>query len=43
MTNYATLRGFPLKLALVDWAWGIVVTSVSATAAWGVLRWMVAR
>ncbi len=30
VTNYATLKGFPLQVALVDWAWGTVLTGVSA-------------
>lgn len=29
-TNYATIRGFPLMVALVDVAWGIVVTAAAA-------------
>jgi uncharacterized membrane protein len=29
-TNYATLKGFPLMVALVDCAWGVVLTAVSA-------------
>ena len=29
-TNLATLRGYPVSLALVDLAWGTVLTAVSA-------------
>jgi len=36
MTNYATLRGFPLKIALLDMAWGMVVTGISAAFAYAV-------
>lgn len=30
LTNYATLKGFPLKLAMVDMTWGMVLTALSA-------------
>jgi uncharacterized membrane protein len=43
LTNYATLRSFPLKVALVDWAWGVTVTAVTASAAWYALRWLASR
>jgi uncharacterized membrane protein len=36
MTNYATLRGFPLTITLLDMAWGMVVTGISATVAYAV-------
>lgn len=29
-TNYATLKGFPAMVALVDCAWGVVLTATSA-------------
>lgn len=29
-TNYATLKGFPITVALVDCAWGVVLTATSA-------------
>ncbi len=32
LTNLATLKGWPLSLALVDMAWGSLVTGVSALA-----------
>jgi uncharacterized membrane protein len=32
LTNLATLRNWPLGLTLVDLAWGVAVTAVSATA-----------
>jgi uncharacterized membrane protein len=32
LTNLATLRGWPVGLTLVDLAWGMAVTAVSATA-----------
>ncbi len=30
MTNYATLRNWPLEVSLVDTAWGTCLTGVSA-------------
>ncbi len=33
LTNLATLNGFSIRLALVDMAWGTVVTALSATGA----------
>ncbi len=32
LTNLATLRGWNVKLSIVDLAWGTVVTSLAATA-----------
>lgn len=32
LTNYATLRNWPLSVSLVDTAWGAALTGVSATA-----------
>ena len=32
LTNLATLKGWPVSLALVDMAWGSLVTSLSALA-----------
>jgi uncharacterized membrane protein len=32
LTNLATLRGWSMKLSLVDIAWGAIVTSLAATA-----------
>lgn len=34
LTSYSILAGYPLTLALVDWAWGVALTSVSAMAGW---------
>ena len=40
LTNLATLKGYTLKLALVDMAWGTILTgSVSAIAVWILQRW----
>lgn len=32
LTNLATIRGWPLRLSLIDMAWGTVVTAISAAA-----------
>ena len=37
-TNLATLRRWPVGLALVDLAWGCVLTGLAATAGWLALR-----
>ena len=34
MTNLATLRGFGSRLALTDWAWGVLVSGVAGGLAW---------
>jgi len=39
LSNLATLRGWPLRLALVDIAWGTALTAAAATAG----RWALAR
>ncbi|MDO8713871.1 MAG: DUF2177 family protein [Polynucleobacter sp.] len=36
LTNLAVIRNFPVRLALVDIAWGAAVTAVSATIAYWV-------
>lgn len=36
-TNYATLKDFPLRVMLVDWSWGTVLSATSAGVAWLVL------
>lgn len=33
LTNYATLKGWGLKITLMDMTWGVVVSSVSSAAA----------
>jgi uncharacterized membrane protein len=38
VTNYATLRSFPLEVMAVDWTWGVVLTAGSATGAWLLMR-----
>lgn len=38
LTNLATLQGFTARLAMVDIAWGAVVSVVGGAAAYAVLR-----
>jgi uncharacterized membrane protein len=40
LTNLATLRGFPARLAILDLAWGICVTAASATAGFHATQWV---
>lgn len=34
LTNYSIIEGYSLFITLVDWSWGIFVTSMSAIAGW---------
>jgi uncharacterized membrane protein len=34
LTNYSIIEGFSLRIMLIDWTWGIVLTSVCAMAGW---------
>jgi uncharacterized membrane protein len=34
LTNYSILEGLTLNIMLIDWTWGICLTSASATAGW---------
>lgn len=34
MTNYATLKDFPLKVVAVDVSWGLVVSGLAAVMGW---------
>jgi len=36
LTNLATLKGWPLKLSLVDMAWGATLTAITALAGFAV-------
>jgi|CXWL01.1.fsa_nt_gi uncharacterized membrane protein len=39
MVNFATLKGYSVKLVMVDVAWGIFVTAISATAGYVAVQW----
>jgi len=39
LTNYATLKGWPLKMVIVDITWGVfLTTSIATAAAWAALK-----
>jgi len=38
LTNLATLKGFPVSIALIDMLWGAVISAVASTAARRVVR-----
>ncbi|EAV42242.1 DUF2177 family protein [Roseibium aggregatum] len=40
VTNYATLRDWPVSVVVVDVAWGTVLSAVSATAGYTITRLM---
>jgi uncharacterized membrane protein len=39
LTNMATLKAWPLKLALVDASWGAFVTAMAGLAAYSAMKW----
>lgn len=39
MTNMATLKVWPLKLALTDMAWGTFITAMAGLAAYSAMAW----
>jgi uncharacterized membrane protein len=39
ITNYATIRGWPAIVSIVDLIWGISVTAISALAGYGAVRY----
>ena len=41
LTNLATLPRWPLKVVLVDSAWGMALSATVAAASYGVGRWLV--
>jgi uncharacterized membrane protein len=36
LTNMATIKNWPLSLAVVDMAWGVVITTVTAYIAYSI-------
>ncbi len=40
LTNLATLKGFPLKLVVVDMIWGTVLTGLVSTSGFYITRWV---
>ncbi len=40
LTNLATLKGFPMKVAVVDMIWGTILTGSVSTAGFYITRWI---
>jgi uncharacterized membrane protein len=40
LTNLATLKGWPTQIVFVDIAWGIVLSSIVATASYYIALWV---
>lgn len=38
LTNLATIRGWSVKMAIVDLAWGVAVTTAAGAAAWWAMQ-----
>ena len=41
LSNLATLRNWPVRLALIDMAWGTAITAAAAGAARAAMHWVV--
>lgn len=41
LTNYATLKGWPLAMVIVDMAWGMALSAVAAAAGYAAARHLV--
>lgn len=40
LTNYATLKGFPLPIVFIDLAWGTVLTASVSLAGYFIVKWI---
>ncbi len=40
LTNMALIKGWPLKIVVVDIAWGVVLCAVVAASSFGIARWL---
>ena len=40
LTNLATMKGFPMKVAIVDMIWGTVLTGLVSTSGFFITRWI---
>ncbi|MDC0303470.1 DUF2177 family protein [Flavobacteriales bacterium] len=40
LTNLATLKGFPLKVVIVDMIWGTVLTAIVSMSGFVITRWI---
>ncbi len=43
LTNMATLKAWPAKLALVDTSWGMLITAMAGLAAYCAMAWAAAQ
>lgn len=41
MSNFATLRDWPIRMVVVDLAWGTILSAVAAVAGYGITRYLV--
>ena len=41
LTNMALIKGWPMKIVVVDILWGMVLCSVVAMSSFGVSRWLI--
>jgi uncharacterized membrane protein len=39
LTNMAIVRGWPVRLSLIDWAWGAVAATLAGSAGYAVTWW----
>lgn len=40
LTNYATVRDWPLVVVVVDLLWGVALSTIVASASYGLARWL---
>ena len=40
LTNYATLKGFPVNIVFIDLAWGAVLTALVSTAGYYIVKFI---
>lgn len=40
LTNYATMKGFPVNIVLIDLAWGTCLTAMVSIAGYFITRWV---
>jgi uncharacterized membrane protein len=40
LTNYATMKGFPLNIVFIDLAWGTILTTLVSIAGYFIVKWV---
>jgi uncharacterized membrane protein len=40
LTNMALIKGWPMKIVIVDICWGVVLCAVVAASSFGIARWL---